>query len=122
MRQLVALVAVAVYAWWAVGLTPYTTGSAVAVVGAGVTAMVARRQPQRPPPPPPPPPEPKRGTGAWLALAGVTAAWQLASFVQSPRDDHPTISSITNGLLDDHPTRAAAFTLWLLAARSLARR
>lgn len=114
MRPLVALVAVAAYAWWAVGLTPFSAASTIAVVGAGVAAMVVRRQPQ--------PPEPKRGAGAWVALAGVAAAWQLASFVQEPREDHPTISSITNDLLDSHPARAAAFALWLLTARALARR
>lgn len=113
MRLLVA-VGVALYAWWAVGLAPFSTGATVAVVGAGVAAMVVRRRPTEV--------GTKPGVGAWVVLAGVAAAWQLASFLQSPRDDHPTISSITNGLLDSQPARAAAFVLWLLAARALARR
>jgi hypothetical protein len=118
MRLLVAAAlapGVAVYAWWAVDRPPFTTGATVAVVGAGLAAMAVRRRPSATQ-------TPKRGVGAWVVLAGVTAAWQLASFVQSPREDHPTISSIANGLLDDHPTRAAAFALWLLAARALAHR
>jgi hypothetical protein len=117
MRLPVALVlgpAVAVYAWWAVGLAPFSTGATVAVVGAGLVAMVTRRRTQ--------PAGRRPGVRAWAALAGVAAAWQLASYVQSPRDDHPTISSITNGFLDTHPARAAAFVLWLVAARALARR
>jgi hypothetical protein len=62
------------------------------------------------------------GVASWVVLALVAGAWQLASYLQHPRTDHPTLSSLTNALLDSHVTRAAAFVLWLVAARGLARR
>jgi hypothetical protein len=55
-------------------------------------------------------------------LAAAAGAWQLAAYLQHPRADHPTISSLTNEVLDSHLARAAAFIVWIGAARVLARR
>jgi hypothetical protein len=55
-----------------------------------------------------------------LILAGAT--WQVAAYVQHPRSDHPTLSSLVNAALDSHPARAAAFVAWLAGAWELARR
>ena len=63
-----------------------------------------------------------RGVAVWLVLAVALGAWQLASYLQSPRDEHPTLSSLTNAALDSHPARAAAFVAWLAGAAWLARR
>jgi hypothetical protein len=71
-----------------------------------------------------------RGSGAvpgdglkfWAVLAGALAVWQLAAFVQRPRQEHPTLSSLANALFESHPVRAAAFVLWLAGAAALARR
>ncbi|HEX6596295.1 MAG TPA: hypothetical protein VF045_05135, partial [Acidimicrobiales bacterium] len=58
----------------------------------------------------------------WTAVAAATALWQLAAYLQHPRTDHPTLSSLTNAVLDSHPARALAFVAWLAAAAALARR
>ena len=89
---------------------------AVLLTGAAATAWGARRR--RPAQPQPP----MTTVAPWGALVTAAAAWQLAAYLQHPRADHPTLSSLTNALLDSHPARAAAFVLWLLAAVELARR
>ncbi len=62
------------------------------------------------------------GAAPWAGLASVLVTWELVAFVQSPRADHPTLSSLINTMLDSHPARAAAFALWLVAMMELARR
>lgn len=121
-RVAVAVV-VAAYAWWAVALPSFSGGATVAVVGAGAAVMAVgwwerRRRPA------PAADGPRDGTGvaSWAVLAVVAGAWQLAAYLQHPRADHPTISSLTNALLDSHVMRAVAFVVWIVAARGLARR
>ena len=63
-----------------------------------------------------------RQAAPWIALAVAATTLQLASYLQQPRRDHPTLSSLTNALLDSHPARAAAFACWLALAAVLARR
>jgi hypothetical protein len=46
----------------------------------------------------------------------------LAAWVQEPRTDHPTLSSITDSVLDTHGAEFVAFVAWLAGARWLARR
>ena len=81
----------------------------------GVVAGILTRRPARAAPPVP-------GWGLWAVLAVTAMLWQLAAYVQHPRADHPTLSSLANALLSSQPARAAAFALWLLAAVHLARR
>jgi hypothetical protein len=108
------------YAWWAVGLAPFSAQATAAVVLAGVAAMAVGRRWRRP----------RRsssdvdvpGIAPWAGLAAVAGAWQLAAYLQHPRADHPTVSSLANELLDSHPARAAAFLVWIAAAGWLARR
>ncbi len=106
------------YAWWVVSLPPFS-GMATAVVllsGVGVSlAGRARREPARAAPPAP-------GSGVWARLAAVVVAWEMLAYAQHPRNDHPTLSSLTNAMLDSKPARAAAFILWLTATLELARR
>ena len=63
-----------------------------------------------------------RRWGAWTVLVTLGGLWQLAAYLQHPRDEHPTLSSLANGLLDSQPARAAAFVLWIVAAVGLSRR
>ena len=63
-----------------------------------------------------------RGWGAWAVLVALGGLWQLAAYLQHPRDEHPTLSSLANGLLDSQPARAAAFVLWIVATVRLSRR
>ena len=114
--QVVGAAFLAVYAWWAVGLPPFSTQATVAVVVAGATATVVGAWTRQPTPV-----RDVAGTAKWAALALVAAAWEVAALLQQPRDDHPTVSSLTNELLDSQVTRAAACVLWIVAARELAR-
>jgi hypothetical protein len=112
---------VAGYAWIASGFQPFTRPSLIAIVGGGIVAIVAGAQlrlgvaPREAASPP-------RGAWSWAVLAAATSAWELQSFLQHPRHDHPTLSSLTNILLASHPARALALVAWLAAAVWLARR
>jgi hypothetical protein len=113
----VVLVALA-YGWWALSLRPFSGEATVAVVASGVAAiLLGSRWPRR-----------ERaegrpgGAGWWVALAAAAASWQLAAYLQSPRDEHPTLSSLANALLETHPARSAAFVVWIVGAILLARR
>ena len=110
--------AVCGYAWWAVGLAPFSSAASLAVVLAGGAAAVLGSRARRPAASP----ADRRRTAPWLVLVAAGAAVQLAAYLQHPRDDHPTLSSLTNALLDSHVARAAAFVAWLVAAAELARR
>jgi hypothetical protein len=117
-RRAVALVALLAYGWWATGRQPFTLGATLAVVGAGVVAMAwglrhrhhCRRVPVR------------RGMAAWAVPVVILIGWQVVAYVQSPRSEHPTLSSMTNSVLDPHPVQAVAFVAWLILAAELAAR
>ena len=107
-------------AWWVVGLRPFSGAATATVLAAGVAAMAwGARSPPRPRDQPA---VDRRAATGWLLVAGAAAVWELAAFFQRPREDHPTISSLTNTLLDSRPARAGAFVAWLVAAAALARR
>jgi hypothetical protein len=120
-RGLAVVALVAAYAWWAVGLAPFTWPATVAVVGAGAAAAAwgawYRRAAARGAPG-----APAARVAPWVALAAVAAVWQLAAYLQHPRDDHPTLSSLANATLDSQVARAVAFVVWLAATVALARR
>ena len=106
------------YAWWAVSLAPFSAEATAAVVSAGVVAAGVgwrrrRRAVQL---------APRPTVAPWAALAVAAATWQLIAYLQHPRAEHPTISSLTNALLDSQPLRACAFLLWVIAAAEIARR
>jgi hypothetical protein len=63
-----------------------------------------------------------RGAGFWLVLAAAVGLWELQAFLQHPRREHPTISSLTNELLGSPTSRAVALLAWLAAGVWLARR
>jgi hypothetical protein len=109
------------YAWWATSLHPFTSGSLRATAAAGAASVVAglgcnrrcvdhRRD------------EPVEGAGAWLVLVVVLGAWELASFLQLPRAEHPTLSSLANSAFGSHSVRALAMVGWMaLGARAVRR-
>jgi hypothetical protein len=130
-RAVAAAALVAFYGWWAVGLAPFSWEATVAVVGAGVaTAVWAAWRRRRAGPWSRPRPrgagdkDQARGVGVvpWVLLAAAAAVWQLAAYVQHPRDDHPTLSSLTNAALESHAARTAAFVVWLVTTVALVRR
>jgi hypothetical protein len=123
----VAAVLVWLYAWWAVGRQPFSAAATAAVVlpavaVAAVTGLAGLAKaraggcaPGRPAPTP-------AGVGRWAVVAAVATAWQLGAYLQHPRHDHPTLSSLTNAALDSHAARAAAFLAWLAVTVMLVRR
>jgi hypothetical protein len=118
--HLLAAVLLSAYAWWVVALAPFSGWATAAVVVGGATAMaVGARQRRRTR-------SPRGGdmvgVATWAALAATAGAWQLAAYLQHPRADHPTVSSLANEVLNSHVARAAAFVVWFAAARGLARR
>lgn len=113
-----AAVGLFAYGWWATGREPFTVVAAVAVLGAGLGAMVLGQRRRstlevRPG---------LTGAGLWLVLLGALAAWQQLAYLQAPRSDHPTLSSLANAALDTHPARALALVAWLAGGYRLARR
>jgi hypothetical protein len=107
-----------VYAWWAVSLPPFSGAATAAVLLAGGLAIVAGASGPRGPRPE----IDARRAAPWVVLVAVGGVWQLAAYLQQPREDHPTLSSLANALLDSHAARAAAFVLWIVAAVQLSRR
>lgn len=113
-----ATAGVLAYAWWATGRRPFTTTATLTVVGAGLAAMAFGQAGRRP--------NDARqalsGVVGWLVLLVALAGWQLLAYVQEPRSEHPTLSSLTNTALDTRIGRALAFAAWLVAGSRLARR
>ena len=121
--SLVALAVPAVliwpYAWWAVGRPPFSAAAAAAVLVPGVAAAgvvgVARARRDRPGRPP----SAAAGVRRWAGLVALAAAWQLAAYLQHPRHDHPTLSSLANAMLESQAARTAAFVAWLAVTVAL---
>ncbi len=117
-RRALLLVALAVtYAWWVSGLRPFTWPALVAVgLAAVATVGLGARQREEAAPAVP------DGALVWAVLLALVAGWELAAYVQHPRADHPTLSSLANEVLDWRPARAGAFLGWGAAGADLARR
>lgn len=102
------------FTWWA---------RAVVVTGVALVLVVGMASRRRLPPPSP-------GSGArhppslagWLSLLGGVAVLELHMYRSQPRHDYPTISSITNDLVEARPARALALLLWLVLGLLLVRR
>ena len=115
-----ALPAAAAFAWAATSLRPFT-GPALAVTlltGVCILAIGTRL---------PPADAGGRvlGLGAargWLAVVLALAAWEWTAFVQLPRAENPTLSSLANEVFDSHLIRTACFMLWMAAGLGIARR
>ena len=113
----VLAVAVAgVYSWIAAGFVPFTWPMRIAVIVPVLAAAVFVVRPSRPGG------EPamaqrrayRRCRAAWIVLLGLATAWELLALFSSPRDDHPTLSSMSDDVMRTHPGRALTFALWLL--------
>ena len=115
-RTVPLAVVTALYAWWAAGLRPFTWPALAAVGAAGIAVILlgtARRRETAALP---------DGALVWAVLVALLAGWELAAYLQAPRPDHPTLSSLANEILDWRPARALAFMVWLGAGVDLARR
>lgn len=63
-----------------------------------------------------------RGALIWGIVFALLVGWELAAYVQQPRADHPTLSSLADGVIDRRPVRALAFLVWIALGVELARR
>jgi hypothetical protein len=106
------------YAWLATGLRPFTLPALVATLAGGLVAILVGGRLTAPAASP----GPVRGAWVWLALGSAVALWELQAFLQHPRSAHPTISSLTNNLMQNHVSRAGAMLAWLAVGVWLARR
>ena len=102
----------------AAGLQPFTLPALVATLGGGLVVIIAGRRHS----PPVAAREAVSGAWLWAALGGAAVVWELQAFLQHPRGDHPTVSSLTNDLLQSHLPRAGAMLVWVTAGWWLARR
>ncbi len=124
-RLALGVVVAAGLAAWAGTTTPFTAGAdaasatGIALVAAGV-ALGWRTQPALGAP----------GVAGWtderrwpwLALVGLVVAWELVSFLGSPRVTHPTISSLYDAAARFEAVKAACFLAWLGLGAALVRR
>ena len=120
---IVGAVALIVYAWVVAGLRPFTDPEniLVALPILAVLVLAARRGPSKPDLTNRSVPA-QRGAIVWLGLAGAIVAWELIALFSSPRDDHPTMSSIADWIMSVHVGRAAFVAVWLVLGVALARR
>jgi hypothetical protein len=110
------------YAWVVAALRPFTDpeNTLVALPIIAVLLLAARRGPS--PSDPATQPTPAHGAIVWAGLVGAIAAWELIALFSSPRDDHPTMSSIADWIMSVHVGRAALVLVWLVLGVALARR
>jgi hypothetical protein len=122
----VGALALLVYAWVVAGLRPFTEPEniLVAVPIVVVFLLAARRgrstseapsQPLRTAPA-------RHGALVWVGLIGALVAWELIALFSSPRDDHPTMSSIADWIMSVRVGRTLFVIVWLLAGVALALR
>ena len=46
-------------------------------------------------------------------MVALAVGWELVALFSSPREEHPTLSTITDEIMSVHPGRALVFALWL---------
>ncbi len=116
----------AAYSWWATALQPFTAPALVVTLATGLAVMVAgscmRQRRGRPATLRPAESVWSAGLAAWGILLIGLAVWELAAFLQLPRSEHPTLSSLANSVFDSHPVRTLAFGAWVAAGFGIARR
>ena len=118
-RRLPITVAAVAYAWWVAGLPSFTWSATVAVAAAGAAFVVVGTRRPRPSDPGFPA---ARSALPWAILFTLLAGWELAAYLQHPRADHPTISSLADQFLAWRPARALAFLAWMAVGAGIARR
>jgi hypothetical protein len=115
-----------VYSWVAAGFRPFTAPEEVMV--AIPIVLVAAAAVRRPSPPSDTaasesaPNVRRRGAAIWVLLIAAITVWELIALFSSPREDHPTLSSVADRIMSVHVGRAFMFALWLVAGVAIARR
>ena len=110
------------FVWWATELRPFTAPAFWVTLSAGVGTIALGWRARPGAPATAPGPEPRSGYLVWALLAAALAGWELVAFLQLPRAEHPTLSSLANAIFGSHAVRFMAFALWLAAGFGIARR
>jgi hypothetical protein len=122
----VAVVAIIVYAWIAAGLRPFTEPENVLVALPMIPVLILAARRGRGAPDAAPGRSgrgiARQGGLVWLAWLLAVAGWELIALFSSPRDDHPTLSSIADRIMSTHPGRTTIFVVWLALGAALAPR
>jgi hypothetical protein len=120
---LVGAIALIGYAWVVAGLRPFTDPEnvLVALPIVAVVVLAARRGRSNPDPPDRSAPAP-HGAVVWAGLASAVAVWELIALFSSPREDHPTLSSIADWIMSVRVGRTVLVIVWLALGLALARR
>lgn len=107
---LAALGTATVWAWFASGVRPFTLPAEVLTFVPGFIVLVITLRPRA---------EPDVVVGRtgrwvpWVALLAAFTALELSELFSQPRSAHPTLSSLTNTLLDSRPSRFIGYAVWL---------
>jgi hypothetical protein len=118
----VTVAALAAYAWWATGVTPFTGGAYVAVGVPVVTVAVAAALDRRPVGTDPVPTRSRHAGGfraalPWVLLGAVALVLELVALSLGGRShDVPTLSTVVDHALGRHPQRFVLFCVWLAVA------
>ena len=105
------------------GLRPFTDPEnvLVALPIVAVVVLAARRGRSNPDPAYRSAPAP-HGAVVWAGLASAVAAWELIALFSSPREDHPTLSTIADWIMSVRVGRTVLVIVWLALGLALARR
>lgn len=109
----------AVYCWWAAGLSAFSWSATLAWALPGVIVAVAVARRRRPDAVAAP--VSRTGATAWAVTIAGVVVWELVQYRSSPRSAHPTLSAMTDALLESRPARAVAFACWLVCGWVLSR-
>jgi hypothetical protein len=114
--RLLALATTSAYCALASRTTPFTdsadivTALPIAVAALAFVLRITRHDPTKVTKEPLSP-RPRRWP--WCSLVGAFAVWELFSYFEQPRSEHPTISSLYDGISNIWPLKAAVFFSWL---------
>jgi hypothetical protein len=122
-RLLLLAGGVAVYAWIAAALRPFSQPEYVMVALPIVPVVLLTARPLQAEPGPELAGAERRWRRAavlWITALVVLASWELLALFSSPRDDHPTLSYLADRIMSTHVGRSIIFLAWLLLGAALA--
>jgi hypothetical protein len=115
----IAFAVLMAFGWWVTGQDPFSTSGTIGILASGVAVIVLARLWRKQVPAR----EDTHGrerVWIWIVVLALLVAWEVTSYFGSPRDAHPTISSITDPLQAQHVARWLLFGGWLALGWSLA--
>ncbi|HYB87114.1 MAG TPA: hypothetical protein VEC76_09705 [Streptosporangiaceae bacterium] len=121
MRTAAIAIVLAVYAWVAGSVPPFSTAALVMVLIPGVVlAVIAYGWP----PERIPAPDKLDITGMfwWVIAVAALFEWEASAYKDNSLPWHPSLTDLINPLLGPHIVKSAAILLWILVGWALVRR